>query len=102
MRLLVLISILGLAAIHGQDLYELGRERLGPPRDDPQTLDALEVRCGDAQGRERTHCEADLRHAFQNGGRQPEEIVKLHCTRFDNGWVAQEADLDVCQPYRES
>jgi len=102
MRFLIALSILGLAIVHGQDLFDFTQSALGPRGDDPQTRAALELRCGKAVGRERLFCEADLRQAFANGDRAADEIVRLHCTRFDNGWSAPASSPAICQSSHES
>ena len=101
MRLLVLVSLIGLGLMHAPTLLELAREGLGRG-DGPEVVAALELRCGDAAGLEQRHCEEDLRKAFSSGERDASDIVRLHCTRFDNGWADQQAQHEVCTSLQES
>ena len=100
MRILVFITIVGFGAMNAGAIKNFATD-LVTPSETPQVAAALELRCGDAVGLERQHCEEDLRKAFSSGTRDAGDIVRLHCTKFDNGWVADEGRADVCALVRE-
>jgi hypothetical protein len=101
MRVLVLATILGFGVTYGSETLDFARAMLGPS-DSPEVVAALELRCGDAVELEQQHCEEDLRKAFSSGERDAGDIVRLHCTRFDNGWADAESSPEVCDSLHES
>jgi len=100
MRLLIVVSILGIAALHHQTLLDQ-TERLGLAGDSAEVKAALQLRCGEAPLEERQHCETDLRAAFASGTSDADAIVRLHCTRFENGWVERQTPSPVCATVQE-
>ncbi len=101
MRLALFVSILGIAAMHHQTIVDEATALLAQG-DSAEVTAALELRCGDAAGLERQHCEADLRDAFANGTSNAGTIVRLHCTRFENRWVDERGPSPICASVRES
>lgn len=58
-------------------------------RDDPHTVAAIELRCASIEvGASRDDCRRELQHDFDLGVREPESIVRLHCTQFSSDWAA--------------
>lgn len=100
MRRLLIISILGIAAMNHQILIDQARSVLDQ-RDSPEVKAALVLRCGDAPENERRICESDLRHAFERGTSDADAIVRLHCTRFENGWVESQSPSPICKQFQE-
>jgi hypothetical protein len=87
-------------ATYGEQIFEFGRAHLGPA-ESPEVAAALELRCGDAVELEQRHCEQDLREAFSSGERDAGDIVRLHCTRFDNRWADAQSSSDICASLHE-
>lgn len=100
MRILILTTILAFAAVHHEAILEHGA-RLLAPDDAPEVAAAIELRCGDAAGLDRQHCEADLRDAFETGTSDAGAIVRLHCTHFENGWAEDRDRSPICATVRE-
>ena len=100
MRILVLVTIMGFAVMYGETAYDMARAQLEPAESHEVTV-ALKLSCGDAAGLEQRHCEEDLRKAFSSGARDAGDIVRLHCTRFDNGWADAQSDSDICTTQQE-
>lgn len=100
MRILVLITIIGFGVLNAQTIQEWAMAQLGPD-DSREVTAALELRCGEAAGLEQQHCEEDLRKAFSSGTRDAGDIVRLHCTRFDNRWSDAQDDSDICAQPQE-
>lgn len=90
MRTLIGITLLGFGLFHAQDLMEIGQVWIHG-EEDPHTLAALEVRCGDEPLHMRDQCESELRDDFERGRLVPGEIVRRHCTHFDNRWASEAA-----------
>jgi len=101
MRLLVLATLVVFGVTYGQDVRDFALAKLAPG-DSAEVTAALELRCGDAAEVEQRLCEEDLRKAFSSGERDAGDIVRLHCTRFDNGWADAPAHPEVCNSLRES
>ena len=101
MRLLVLATFLIFGVTYGQEIHDFAWAKLGPT-ESPEVVAALQLRCGEAAELEQRHCEEDLRKAFSSGERDAGDIVRLHCTRFDNGWTEVERDSDICAQPQES
>jgi len=100
MRLLVIATLVVFGVVYGQDLKEGVRWAL-QPGDSAEVAAALELRCGDAADVEQRLCEEDLRKAFSSGERDASDIVRLHCTRFDNRWADARAHPEVCNSLSE-
>lgn len=97
MRILMATTLLGFIVFYSAEWMDAGRTLLFGEQD-PQTLAALEVRCGDEPEHMRASCESELRTEFEDGTRKPSEIVALHCTRFDNRWADESASAlpEIC------
>ena len=52
---------------------------------------AIELRCGNVDGQVAPACERDLADRFAAGETDPESIVRLHCTHFQNVWDRDQA-----------
>jgi hypothetical protein len=100
MRILLLTTILGFAAMYHESIIDEAN-RLLEPGDSAEVAAALEVRCGDATGLERQYCENDLRDAFARGTSDAGTIVRLHCTHFENGWSEDADKSPICASVRE-
>jgi hypothetical protein len=100
MRITLIASILAIGVMHHETIRTEAKA-LMDPGDSAEIHAALQVRCGDAVGLERRHCEADLREAIANGTSDAGTIVRLHCTHFDNRWSAERAREPVCAAMHE-
>jgi hypothetical protein len=67
--------------------------------DDPHVVAAIELRCASQEtGVFRDNCAKDLRRDFDQGVREPETIVRLHCTQFSSDWALSERAPDsICR-----
>lgn len=101
MRVLVLATLLIFGVSYGEEMRDFARSQLGPA-ESPEVVAALKLRCGQTVALEQRHCEEDLRKAFSSGERDAGDIVRLHCTRFDNGWADAQSSPDVCDALHES
>jgi len=97
MRLLVLLVTLGLAI---QFRVEIASqlERWTRPSDDPHVAAAIDLRCESEPIALRDDCARDLEQDFVSGVREPETIVRRHCTRISNDWMLEsEPPLPICR-----
>lgn len=101
MRAMLILSLIAVGAMHHATIREHAT-RLTSPGDAAAVTAALELRCGGAEPAERSRCEGDLRDAFARGTSDAGTIVRLHCTRFDNGWSESRAPSPVCATIQES
>jgi hypothetical protein len=90
MRALIYVSITLMLAYQGPALYAAGGQLFFGDAD-PHVQPAIALRCDDEPAGTRAECEHELRRDFASGARQPEAIVRRHCTRYANRW-AEEAD----------
>jgi hypothetical protein len=96
MRVLVYLSIALMLAYQVPSLYELG-EQLFFGDADPHVRPAIALRCHAEPAGARAECEHALRRDFASGARQPEAIMRRHCTRFANRWAEDaEPPSPVC------
>jgi len=67
--------------------------------DDPHVVAAIEVRCASKEaGVFRDNCAKELRRDFEHGVREPETIVRLHCTQFSSDWAPSAPTPDsICK-----
>jgi hypothetical protein len=63
------------------------------PAPDPRVEAAVELRCADEIAGLRDECARELRHDFEAGMREPETIVRRHCTRVVSDWA-----MDIPRP----
>ena len=101
MRIALLASIFAVAVMHHETLFAEASRWLDAG-DTAEVRAALELRCGEANGLERRHCEADLREAFARGTSDAGTIVRLHCTHFENRWSAERSRSPICASVHES
>jgi hypothetical protein len=68
-------------------------------RDDPHVVAAIELRCAPKEaGVFHDNCASDLRRDFDHGVREPETIVRLHCTQFSSDWALRSRIPDpICE-----
>jgi hypothetical protein len=96
MRALVVTSILALMISHSPALFS-GAKALFFEDHDPHLRHAIALRCDDPSQSDRDSCEQELRSEFASGAREPEAIVRRHCTRFANRWATEaEPASSVC------
>ena len=56
-------------------------------RDDPHVVAAIELRCASKEASVfDDDCAKALQRDFDRGVREPETIVRLHCTQFSSDW----------------
>lgn len=101
MRVLVFVTLFTIIAVNHQ-LLITEAQRLIDGDDAASVQAAIAVRCGDAPAHERRMCEADLREAFAAGTSDAQDIVRLHCTQFENGWVERRSPSPICANFHES
>jgi hypothetical protein len=90
MRALIILTLsfgvgYGLTRSH-ELLPMLEASSLIAPSPDPDHHRALELRCGELDGWQRSECETELVARFDSGDSNPESILRRHCTRLHNVW----------------
>ena len=55
---------------------------------EPEERAAVELQCRSLQDPLRTSCEQETTESLVAGEFDPEPILRVHCTRFDNLWAA--------------
>ena len=64
---------------------------------DPRVQAAIELRCDSGPTSLHMDCARELEQEFASGTREPEAIVRRHCTRFTNEWTLNtERPLPIC------
>ena len=59
--------------------------------------EAIELQCRSAHQALRENCEREAAKALRAGSFDPEVVLRVHCTRFDNGWTPGPAAApDLC------
>lgn len=53
----------------------------------PEERAAVELQCRGMDGVLRESCEQETSHSLIAGDFDPEPILRVHCTRFDNDWA---------------
>lgn len=53
---------------------------------DPNARQAIELQCRSLTRALRASCEREAAEALRTGTFDPERILRVHCTRFDNDW----------------
>jgi len=100
MRLIILIGAIGFMASSGW-MGTDPREWDGIPfvePEDPHAAAAIELRCADEMDAFRDDCEEELEKNFELGVREPEEILRRHCTRFTSDWaLTPSSPPNICQ-----
>ncbi len=67
------------------------------PEIDPRVEVAIELRCAEEIPAFRDDCARELRQDFEVGAREPEEIVRLHCTRIESDWaIHTRSPMPIC------
>jgi hypothetical protein len=92
MRWLVFVGILALLVGSG-DRLQNGFESWIGEESDPRVEAAIELRCANDPAPLRDDCARELERDFATNVREPEEIVRRHCTRFTSEWT-----LEVDEP----
>lgn len=96
MRLLILIAALGLTT-WSSPVFRDWSATLFEKSSDPHSVAAIELRCASELDSLREDCARDLRHDFDLGLREPETIVRLHCTKFSSDWaITPRTPLSIC------
>jgi hypothetical protein len=97
MRFIVLITALGLIGWSSPELREW-TGILVPERSDPRAAAAIELRCASEMDAFRDDCAEELQKNFDLGVREPEAILRLHCTRYTNEWsLTPSAAPSICE-----
>ena len=69
----------------------------GRPWLDAMARKAIELQCRSAHQALRPHCEREATKALRAGSFDPEVVLRVHCTRFDNGWTPRPGPApDLC------
>jgi hypothetical protein len=96
MRLFVFASALALATGYQADIRSQVDAWLGA-EEDPKVQAAIQLRCESGPANLHLACARELEHEFESGAREPEAIVRRHCTRFSNEWAVEaERPLPIC------
>ena len=96
MRLLALAAGLALTASYQTEIRSQIGIWLGLD-EDPHVQAAIELRCDSNPDDLHGDCAGDLEREFASGRREPEAIIRRHCTRFTNEWALDtEQPLPIC------
>ena len=98
MRFFILTAALCLIAWSTPE-FRAWSKTLLEDHDDPHIVAAIELRCASKEnGTFRTQCARELERDFERGIRQPEAIVRLHCSRFSSDWAPTSHSPDsICE-----
>lgn len=97
MRFFILMAALCLMAWSSPELRAWSKTLLEDPAD-THAVAAIELRCAGEVGALRDDCAEDLQRDFDLGVREPETIVRLHCTRFPSDWeLTSRNPLSICK-----
>jgi hypothetical protein len=96
MRNFVAFTLTVCALFHGQELISNAQELIADDTD-PYIQTATALRCGSEPASVASECVRALHKDFETGIRKPEEVVRRHCTRFDNSWSDEvQRTSDLC------
>jgi hypothetical protein len=97
MRFLILTAALGLM-MWSMPEFRAWSTTLLEDSTDPHAVAAIELRCASKEvAAFRNDCANELRRDFELGVREPETIVRLHCTQFSSDWArAQRTPPSIC------
>jgi hypothetical protein len=96
MRILILIAALGLIT-WSSPAFRAWSATLFEEKHDPHAVAAIELRCASELDSLRGNCARDLQSDFDLGLREPETIVRLHCTKFSSDWAnTPRTPLSIC------
>jgi hypothetical protein len=96
MRWIALVGGLALLLTQAPELRARAEAWLGV-ESDPRVQAAIELRCPADSSFLRADCARELEQDFAAGRREPESIVRPHCTRFENDWALHaEPPLPIC------
>jgi hypothetical protein len=93
MRWLALVGTLALLVGSGDRLWSEYESWTGA-KSDPRVEAAIELRCANDPAPLQDDCARELERNFAENVREPEAIVRRHCTRFTNEWT-----LEIEEPY---
>jgi hypothetical protein len=97
MRFLIITAALGLLAWSSPGLRTWVESRVERPVD-PKAAAAIELRCGSEKEAFRDECARELKRDFELGVRQPDAILRVHCTRVSNDWAREPVSASpICQ-----
>ena len=97
MRLIILTAAVGLMAWSNPSVHAWVGNLIQDPVD-PRAAAAIELRCASEHEVFRDDCALELQRDFELGVREPEAILRLHCTRFSSDWAPQQSEaLSVCE-----
>jgi hypothetical protein len=97
MRWIIMTAALGLMAWSSPGLHSGIANLFGNPVD-PRAEAAIELRCGSERAAFRDECALELKRDFELGVREPEAILRLHCTRFSSDWTNRpSATSSICE-----
>ncbi len=97
MRLIVLLAGLGLMAWSSPEVRAWSGV-LVLDREDPRAAAAIELRCASEMDVFRDDCAEEMQKNFELGVREPEEILRLHCTRYTSDWsISPTAPPSICK-----
>jgi hypothetical protein len=97
MRWIIMTAALGLIAWSSPGVHAR-IESLFEDSVDPRAEAAIELRCGSEQEAFRDECARELTRDFELGVREPEAILRLHCTRFASDWTSEpSAASSICE-----
>ena len=97
MRFMILTAALGLMMWSIPEFRTWSTTLIEDPAD-PHAVAAIELRCASKEAAAfRKNCAEELQREFDLGVREPETIVRLHCTQFSSDWSsAQRTPPFVC------
>jgi hypothetical protein len=97
MRIVIFTALVGLMAATNPDVRDWTKELFVHPVD-PREAAAIEVRCAEEHEAFRDDCALELKRDFELGVRQPDTILRMHCTRYASDWAARPpAAREVCR-----
>ena len=96
MRLLTLTTTLALTVFYHAEIRSQIEAWAGMDQD-PRVEAAIQLRCDSGPTSLHMSCAQELEQEFEAGIREPETIVRRHCTRFSNEWaIESERPLPIC------
>lgn len=97
MRYVILTAIVGFVAATHPDVRDWAKSLVVDPVD-PRAAAAIEVRCAEEHEAFRDDCALELQRDFELGVREPDTILRMHCTRYASDWATQPpAARQVCE-----
>lgn len=97
MRFFIITAALGLLAWSSPGFRSFAESLVEQPVD-PKAAAAIELRCGSEKQAFRDECARELKRDFELGVREPDAILRPHCTRVSSDWSREaESASAICK-----